>query len=72
MPATAQRPLYGLSGPLTATRHAPERQRVVLRLTAAGKNHKVAIIAVMRKLTVLANVLLRDGRPWAETAPTAA
>lgn len=34
-------------------------------LIAAGKPPKVAIIAVMRKLTILANVLLRDQRTWA-------
>jgi transposase len=33
-------------------------------LTAAGKAPKVAIVAVMRKLIILANVLLRDGREW--------
>jgi transposase len=33
-------------------------------LIAAGKPPKVAITAIMRKLAILANVLLRDGRPW--------
>lgn len=31
---------------------------------AAGKPKKVAIVAVMRKLVVLANALLRDQRAW--------
>jgi transposase len=31
-----------------------------------GKPTKVAITAIMRKLVVLANVLLRDGRKWTE------
>ena len=31
---------------------------------AAGKPKKVAIVAVMRKLVVLANALLRDQRSW--------
>lgn len=56
---------------LTATRHNPDLQRVFQRLTAAGKSHKVALVAIMRKLIVLANVLLRDARPWGETAPAA-
>ena len=56
---------------LTATRYNPDLQRVFRRLTAAGKSHKVALVAIMRKLIVLANVLLRDARPWAETAPAA-
>ena len=32
------------------------------QLQAAGKAPKVAITAIMRKLVVLANALLRDGR----------
>ena len=38
-------------------------------LIAAGKPPKVAITAIMRKLIVLANALLHDGRKWAPTAP---
>jgi len=34
-------------------------------LTAAGKAPKVAIVAVMRKLVVLANAQITDGRTWA-------
>ncbi|MDR3474136.1 MAG: IS110 family transposase, partial [Devosia sp.] len=34
------------------------------QLIAAGKPPKVAIVAVMRKLTVLANALLKAGREW--------
>ncbi len=56
---------------LSAARYNPDLQQVFQRLKAAGKCHKVAIVAVMRKLIVLANALLRDGRPWAETAPAA-
>jgi len=33
-------------------------------LRAAGKAPKVALTAIMRKLLILANALLRDGRPW--------
>ncbi|OUS34429.1 IS110 family transposase [Rhodobacterales bacterium 56_14_T64] len=36
------------------------------QLVAAGKEKKVAITAVMRKLLVLANALLRDQRMWSE------
>ena len=56
---------------LTAAQHNPDLQRVFLRLKAAGKSHKVALVAIMRKLIVLANVLVRDARPWVETAPEA-
>lgn len=38
------------------------------RLLAAGKKPKVAIIAVMRKLIVTLNAMLRDNRPW-QTQP---
>lgn len=37
-------------------------------LVAAGKPVKVAITAIMRKLIVLANALLRDGRKWTPNA----
>ena len=33
-------------------------------LRAAGKPPKVALVAIMRKLLILANALLRDGRTW--------
>lgn len=39
------------------------------RLIASGKAHKVAIVAVMRKLVVLANTLLTQDRHWQPMAP---
>ena len=33
-------------------------------LLAAGKPPKVALVAIMRKLLIPANALLRDGRTW--------
>ena len=39
------------------------------RLRKAGKQFKVAITAVMRKLLILANTLLKDGRAWSATPP---
>ena len=39
------------------------------RLTAAGKAHKTVIVALMRKLIVLANTLLREQRCWLPEAP---
>ena len=56
---------------LSASTHNPDLQRLFRRLKAAGKSHKVATVAVMRKLIVLANVLLRDARPWSDTPPPA-
>ena len=54
---------------MSAIRWNPEMKALYERLTAGGKKHKVALVAVMRKLIVLVNVLLRDGRDWATQAP---
>ena len=35
-------------------------------LKAAGKPSKVAITAIMRKLIILANTLVKDQRMWSE------
>ena len=34
------------------------------KLIAAGKQAKVALAAIMRKLLLLANAVLRKSRPW--------
>jgi hypothetical protein len=49
---------------LVATRFNPDLKRVYNRLVDQGKHAKVAITAIMRKLIILANALLRDDRPW--------
>jgi transposase len=49
---------------LVAVRFNPDLKRIYQALTANGKPPKVAIIAVMRKLVVLANALLRKQSPW--------
>ncbi len=49
---------------LAAARFNPQLAAVYKRLRAAGKKPKVAITAIMRKLVVLANVLIREDRPW--------
>ncbi len=49
---------------LVAARFNPELRATYERLVAAGKPKKLALVAVMRKLIVLANALLRDGRKW--------
>jgi transposase len=53
---------------LVAIRFNPDLKAKYDQLVAAGKEKKVAITAVMRKLLVLANALLRDHRKWAEKA----
>lgn len=49
---------------LVAIRFNPDLKAKYTALVAAGKPAKVAITAVMRKLIILANSLLKTGRPW--------
>ena len=51
---------------LVAIRYNADLKAKYDQLVAAGKEKKVAITAVMRKLLVLANALLRDQRMWSE------
>lgn len=52
-----------------AMRGHPEFKQLYERLTARGKPGKVALTAVMRKLVVLANVLIEEDRLWTPPAP---
>ncbi len=56
---------------LSAARFNPELQRLYDRLVAVGKKPKVAITAVMRRLLVLANSLLKGDRCWSPNPPIA-
>jgi transposase len=49
---------------LAATRCNPAIKGFYQRLTAAGKCHKVAITACMRKLLIILNAMLRDQTLW--------
>ena len=49
---------------LVACRFNPDLKAKYDQLINAGKPPKVAITAVMRKLLILANALIRDGRTW--------
>jgi transposase len=49
---------------LVAIRFNADLKAKYQTLIAAGKPAKVAITAIMRKLLILANALLRDGRTW--------
>ena len=49
---------------LVAVRFNPDLKAKYDALRAAGKAPKQALVAVMRKLLILANALLRDGRNW--------
>jgi transposase len=53
---------------LVAIRFNPQLKAQYLAMRKAGKPAKVAIVAVMRKIIITANALLRDNRPWTEKA----
>lgn len=50
---------------LAAFRFNPALQVFHRRLVDAGKKPKVAIVAVMRKMLITLNAMLRDGQSWA-------
>jgi transposase len=51
---------------LVATRRNPVIRAFYLRLVAAGKPKKVALVACMRKLLTMLNVMMRTNTPWRE------
>lgn len=65
--ANVRRALYMPA--LSAMRFNPDLKAKYDQLKATGKASKVAITAIMRKLLVLANALLRDQRTWAPSCP---
>ena len=54
---------------LNAIRLNPEFKAKYEAMVKAGKPAKVAIVAIMRKLLILANALIRDRRRWAPAKP---
>ena len=52
---------------LVAARFNPDLKTRFNSMIKAGKPAKVAITAIMRRIIVLANALLRDNRTWAKT-----
>ena len=51
---------------LVAVRFNPDLAGVYKRLVEAGKPRKLALVAVMRKLVLLANALLRRNQTWTQ------
>jgi len=49
---------------VAASRHNPVLRPFYERLLAKGKPPKVALIAVLRRLVVFANAVLKSGQPW--------
>ena len=54
---------------LVAVQHNACLKAKYAQLIEAGKPPKLALTAIMRKLIVLANALIRDDRRWTETRP---
>lgn len=53
---------------VAAIRHCPRMKAVYAALKARGKASRVALIAIARKLLVLANAMIRDMTPYREPA----
>lgn len=54
-----------------ARRHNPALRAFADRLAAAGKRPEVVLVAVARKLIVIANAILRTSKPWDSEMATA-
>jgi transposase len=65
--ADVRRGLYMAA--LSAARFNPALKQFYDRLIAAGKEAKIALTAVMRKLAILANTLVRENRTWQPNHP---
>ena len=52
---------------LSAVRFNPVLKAFYNRLRTAGKVHKVAMTAAMRKLLVILNAMIRDNQPWSSS-----
>ena len=53
---------------VAALRWNPELTALYQRLRAAGKEHKVAVVACARKLLIFANAVVARGTPWQSRA----
>lgn len=60
--ASVRRPLFMAA--TAAIRHCPMLRALYRRLQEKGKPHKVALIAVMRRMIVILNQMIRDNRPY--------
>jgi len=66
--AAVRRILYMAA--VAASRHNPVLRAFYDRLVAKGKPAKLALIAVLRRLVVFANAVLKSGEPWKGAART--
>ena len=51
---------------LTSVQHNPVIKHFYLRLVAQGKHKKVALTACIRKMVIMLNAMVRDGKKWQE------
>lgn len=65
--AAVRRILYMAA--VTASRYNPVLKSFYERLIAKGKPAKLALVALMRRLVVFANAVLRSGQPWKGAVP---
>jgi transposase len=49
---------------LAAACHNPILKPVAKRLNERGKPHKLVIIAIARRLIIIANAIIKTGTPW--------
>jgi transposase len=63
--------LYSAALP-AAFRWNPQLKAIYQRLIAAGKPHKVALVACARKLLIYANTVVQRGTPWRPEPPAMA
>lgn len=61
--ARPRQALYAAALP-AAYRWNRQLMALYARLTAAGKPHKLALVACARKLVIFANTVLQRGQPW--------
>lgn len=55
---------------VVAKKHNPKIKAFYDRLVAAGKPKMVALIAAMRKLITILNIMIREGKTWNQTPET--
>lgn len=49
---------------LVASRHNPRMKLIYTKLVAKGKKKKVAIVAIMRKMIIMMNAMVKNNLPW--------
>ena len=51
---------------MCAIQHNPVMKKFYTRLVASGKHKKIALTACMRKMMIIVNAMIRDGKAWQE------